>query len=81
MENELLNKLDYFLNKNNVYVPYEELKLQFLSHPDCPSLYAITETLNFLKIKNIAGKFSENEIDMLPNNFLAVLNSSQFNVS
>lgn len=77
MNTELLNTIHYYLEKNNADVDIEELKLQLFSHPDTPSLYAITETLKFLEIENMVGKIGEDVLEQIPENFLAVFESDR----
>lgn len=44
----------------------------FLSHPNYPSVYAITDSLNVLSIENIAIKIPKEQLTELPNSFLAL---------
>lgn len=44
----------------------------FQSHPNYPSLYAITDTLNLLSIENITVRVPKEQIEELPKEFLAI---------
>lgn len=62
-----------YLNKEKIKIDKDEFILQFNSHPDSPSLLAISDTLRFLEIKNAAIKVETAEIDFLPVRFVARL--------
>ncbi len=49
-----------------------EFEEAFLSHPNYPSIYAITDTLNLLEIENIAVKVPKDQFIELPDLFMAV---------
>jgi uncharacterized membrane protein len=48
----------------------------FLSHPNYPSVFAITDSLDMLAIENIAIKVPKEQFIELPDNFLAVYNNN-----
>jgi len=48
-----------------------EFKDLFLSHPNYPSLFAITDSLDLLSVENAAVRVSKEQIENLPSNFLA----------
>jgi len=68
----LLNK---YLDKNGYSNQKELFEDLFLSHPNYPSLFAITDSLNVLSIENIALKVPKEQLSDLPENFLAVYNN------
>ncbi|NJM80838.1 MAG: thioredoxin domain-containing protein [Flavobacterium sp.] len=45
----------------------------FLSHPNYPSLYAVTDTLSMLNIENVAAQVPKDQLTALPDSFLAVI--------
>lgn len=63
--------IDLFLKTNNYKKESYDFKDLFLSHPNYPSLYAITDTLNLLGIENIAAQVPKEQLLQLPNSFLA----------
>jgi uncharacterized membrane protein len=69
----LLNK---YLDKNGYSNQKESLEDLFLSHPNYPSLFAITDSLNLLSIENIAIKVPKEQFLDLPDNFLAVYDNN-----
>lgn len=52
----------------------EELEESFLSHPNYPSVFAITDSLDMLSIENIALKVPKEQLGELPASFLAIFN-------
>ncbi|MFC6096427.1 vitamin K epoxide reductase family protein [Flavobacterium qiangtangense] len=66
--NELVKK--YFAINNNIQLKsdFEEL---YFSHPNYPSLFSITDSLEALGIENVAIKFPKEKISELPDIFLA----------
>lgn len=46
----------------------------FLSHPNYPSVYAVTDSLDGLSVENIAIKVPKEQLQELPNSFLALFN-------
>ncbi|WP_159778820.1 vitamin K epoxide reductase family protein [Flavobacterium sp. 9AF] len=56
-------------NYNNERTSFENL---YLSHPNYPSLYAITDSLDLLQIENVAAQVPKEQFTALPDNFLAV---------
>ncbi|MCO6161377.1 vitamin K epoxide reductase family protein [Flavobacterium sp. NRK F7] len=47
----------------------------FLSHPNYPSLYAVTDTLDMLQIENVAAQVPKEQFSALPDSFLAVVSN------
>lgn len=66
-----------FLRNNKYRLTLSDFYKQFSSHPDYPSLYAITDTFKHLGIENIAAKIPKEEFDNLPDNFLAVIKENE----
>ena len=63
-----------YLETENIKIDKEEFTFQVQSHPDYPSLLAISDTLSFFKINNYAASLSKDEISKLPEYFVAYLN-------
>lgn len=45
-----------YLKSQHIFIDFEEFKYQFSSHPDYPSLLAISYTLAFFNLTNKAFK-------------------------
>ncbi len=60
--------LNKYLNHVNTFEDY------FLSHPNYPSLYAITDSLTLLGIENVAARVHKEQFFDLPTSFLAFYN-------
>lgn len=74
-----LKTLFNYLNAEDIHLDKEEFNFQFNSHPDYPSLLALTDTLSFFNVNNGAFKIGSTEIDLLPNKFLAHLKKDNAN--
>lgn len=68
----MLQLLKKFIHTNGYQNQKETFEELFLSHPNYPSLYAITDTFNLLSIENVAVKVQKEQIEALPNQFLAI---------
>lgn len=62
-----------YLKKVNHFTKLENFENSFYSHPNYPSLLAITDSLTQIEIENIAANVPFTHIDQLPNNFIAFL--------
>jgi thiol-disulfide isomerase/thioredoxin len=69
--NTLLNKYLKSLNFESQVIDFENA---YTSHPNYPSLLAITDSLNKLEIENIAANVPLKHIEQLPLKFITVLN-------
>jgi len=67
----LLNKL--LFNSKVFGIEKEQLKLHFLSHPEYGSVRAITDTLDYFGIDNIAANVPKDSLTQLPEHFLAII--------
>lgn len=69
-----------YLKKENIAIDQIEFDLQIQSHSDFPSLLAISDTLSFFNVPNLATKINFEDIVHLPKNFIALLkyNNKQF---
>lgn len=72
-----LKPLFNYLDAEHIQLDKEEFDFQFNSHPDYPSLLALSDTLKFFNITNGAFKIDPSEIELLPNNFVARLKKDQ----
>lgn len=68
----MINLLNKYLDKNGYSNQKELFEDLFLSHPNYPSLFAITDSLNALSIENIAIKVPKEQFLDLPDIFLAI---------
>ncbi|WP_298138442.1 vitamin K epoxide reductase family protein [Flavobacterium sp.] len=66
------------VQKNISLIGYSSLRNEFeelfLSHPNYPSLFAVTDSLDSLAIENIAARIDKSQLSELPNVFLAFVN-------
>ena len=67
----MLKLVQKFLQINRYSEIKNEFKDLFLSHPNYPSLFAITDSLDLLSIENAAIRVPKEQIVDLPSNFLA----------
>lgn len=73
-------KIDFlfkYLKQEQIQIDENEFIFQFNSHPNYPSLLAISDTLTFFGLNNIAARISIDEIDKLPNRFIAKLKNNE----
>ncbi|NER14521.1 hypothetical protein GWK08_13790 [Leptobacterium flavescens] len=69
--NELILQL---LHRSHVFhIDKNDLELQLISHSAYPSLKAVTDTLDYFGIENIAANVPVDALDQLPENFLALI--------
>jgi uncharacterized membrane protein len=68
----MVNLLKKYLHKNGYSNQKEAFDDLFLSHPNYPSIFAITDSLNVLSIENIAIKVPKEQFIDLPESFLAL---------
>ncbi|WP_298516912.1 vitamin K epoxide reductase family protein [uncultured Kordia sp.] len=69
--------LSLLTNNSYLDVNRELLNLQLLSHPDYPSLKAITDTLDYFEIENLAATVPKEALDQMPNCFLALVSGEK----
>ena len=67
----MLKLVQKFLQINKYSEIKNEFKDLFLSHPNYPSLFAITDSLDLLSVENAAIRVPKEQIVDLPSNFLA----------
>ena len=67
----MIKLVQKFLQINRYSDLKNEFKDAFLSHPNYPSLFAITDSLDLLLIENAAIRVTKEQIVDLPQNFLA----------
>lgn len=70
----MVDLLKKYLHKNGYVNQKEAFDDLFLSHPNYPSIFAITDSLDVLSIENIAIKVPKEQFIDLPENFLALYN-------
>ncbi|MVO08980.1 hypothetical protein GOQ30_07350 [Flavobacterium sp. TP390] len=64
-----------FLQINHYKEQQHSFENLFLSHPNYPSLYAVTDTLDMLQIENVAAQVPKEQFSALPDSFLAVVSN------
>lgn len=70
----MIKLVNQYLSLNFYLNTKEEFEELFLSHPNYPSVFAITDSLDMLSIENIAIKVPKEQLDELPVSFLAIFN-------
>lgn len=68
----MIDLIEKYLVINHFASQKESFRDLFQSHPNYPSVFAITDTLDMLSIKNIAVKIPKEQLLELPNSFLAI---------
>ncbi|MES2812950.1 MAG: vitamin K epoxide reductase family protein [Bacteroidota bacterium] len=68
----MIDLVKKYLEINKFSHLHSEFDEAFLSHPNYPSLYAITDSLSLLSIENIAVKVPKEQFFELPSNFLTI---------
>lgn len=71
--NENYHFLFEYLKKEQIAIDRNEFLFQIQSHPESPSLLAISETFDYFGILNLATRVEKEEITGLPNHFIALL--------
>jgi hypothetical protein len=66
-----------YLKKEKINLDQNEFLFQVQSHPNYPSLLAISDTLSFFKINNLATRLENEDIVHLPNTFIALVNDEK----
>jgi protein-disulfide isomerase len=68
-----------YLERQQVSIDKKEFEFQLLSHPDYPSILAISDTLNFFNIETFVARVGFEDLDDLPDRFIAHLNTELSN--
>ena len=71
--NKDLTSIISYLKEEKIDLDFEEFEFQVSSHPDFPSLLAYSDALTFFKVPNIAIRLEQEQIDLLPESFLALM--------
>jgi uncharacterized membrane protein len=71
----MVQLLKKYLRKNGFSNQEDVFEDLFLSHPNYPSIFAITDSLDVLSIENIALKVPKEQFIDLPESFLAIYNN------
>lgn len=62
-----------YLKKENITIDESEFEFQVSSHPDYPSLLSVVDALNFFSVENCAFQLEFDQVEQLPNRFIALL--------
>ncbi|UTX48097.1 vitamin K epoxide reductase family protein [Chryseobacterium sp. MA9] len=62
-----------YLDDNKIRIDKDEFEFQLEGHPDFPSLLAFSDALHFFNIENYSYRIDNDEKDILPENFLALV--------
>jgi len=69
----VISVLKKYLEHNRHGALIEEFKDLYLSHPNYPSLFSVTDTLDVLRIENMAANVPKNQLENLPEHFIAAI--------
>ncbi|MBU7569766.1 MAG: thioredoxin domain-containing protein [Flavobacterium sp.] len=69
----MISVLKKYLEQNRHSNLNEEFKDIYLSHPNYPSLFSVTDTLEVLRIENMAANVPKNQLENLPEHFIAAI--------
>ena len=69
--------LFHYLKKEKITVDQNEFLFQVESHSSYPSLLAISDTLSFLKVSNLATRLENEDIVHLPDTFIALIQEKE----
>ena len=69
----MLEIVKAYLLENKYQNKISEFEEAFNSHPNYPSLFALTDSLAIVGVDNVAAKVDKEELANLPNTFLAIL--------
>lgn len=72
-ENISFNNVFHYMEKESITFDKDEILFQIQSHPNFPSLLSISDTLTFFNINNGALRIEASQIDLLPDQFMALL--------
>lgn len=67
-----------YLIVNNHQEKIKEFEDAYNSHPNFPSLFALTDSLNLVNVENIAARVDKVELENLPSQFLAMIEDELF---
>ncbi|MDX6187828.1 vitamin K epoxide reductase family protein [Flavobacterium sp. Fl-318] len=71
--------LFHYLKKENITIDEREFTFQVQSHSDYPSLLAVSDTLSFFNINNLATRIENEDLEHLPDNFTALISDENKN--
>lgn len=74
----MLNITKEYLIQNNHQEKIKEFEDAYNSHPNYPSLFALTDSLNLVNVDNIAARVDKSEFENLPDLFLAMIDNELF---
>lgn len=74
----MISILKKYLEENQHTNLIEDFKENYFSHPNFPSLYSITDTLDLLGIENMAANIPKNQLENLPDQFVAFIKNKDF---
>lgn len=65
-----------YLEKESIHIDKSEFEFQIQSHPNYPSLLAVSDTLSFFNVDNLCVKIDSEHIRLLPNRFVVLINEN-----
>jgi len=71
--NQDLEAVFSYAQSQDIIIDKKEFQFQVETHPDYPSLLAFADAFSFFKIPNMAAKLFADQLESLPNSFVALL--------
>ena len=71
----MIHLVKKFLEINKYNEEKQDFENSYLSHPNYPSLFALTDTLNLLGVENIAARIPEEQFIELPDSFISMMDN------
>ena len=76
MKESIENIVNKYIQLSNYKVDSKSIDLQLLTHPDYPSIKAISDTYDYFGIENIVANVPFDALDQLPDSFIGLINNN-----
>jgi protein-disulfide isomerase/uncharacterized membrane protein len=78
LKESIENIVNKYIQLSNYKVVSKSINLQLLTHPDYPSIKAISDTYDYFGIENIVANVPFEVINQLPENFISLINGKLY---
>lgn len=76
MKESIENIVNKYIQLSNYKVDSKSINLQLLTHPDYPSIKAISDTYDYFGIENIVANVPFDVLDQLPDSFIGLIDNN-----
>lgn len=76
MKESIENIVNKYIQLSNYKVDSKSIDLQLLTHPDYPSIKAISDTYDYFGIENIVANVPFDVLDQLPDSFIGLIDNN-----